>query len=226
MKKIQIVIIFLFIGLMGCSSKPDVIHYNASYSASGDNLVYVINHGWHTGFVIPSTVLYQKLPELKNRFGNTPYLEIGWGDKGFYQAKEITTGLTLRAIFWPTESVMHVVSVSEDIEKAFLQSDTAVLYLTDNELNALALFISGSFYFDKQKNIVKLKRGLYGNSQFYQAVGDYYMFNTCNKWTAKGLKSFGMDIMTTFKLSASSIMEYLKDYKKDIAEEPSEKVFH
>jgi hypothetical protein len=38
--------------------------------------------------------------------------------------------------------------------------------------------------------------------------------NTCNKWTAKGLKSAGMDISPTFKLTADSIMDYLKEYRK------------
>jgi hypothetical protein len=30
--------------------------------------------------------------------------------------------------------------------------------------------------------------------------------NTCNKWTAKGLKSAGMDISPMFKLTAGSVM--------------------
>ena len=51
--------------------------------------------------------------------------------------------------------------------------------------------------------------GIYGNSQFYKAKGDFHIFNTCNKWTAKGLESAGMKISTTFKLTAGSIMNYL-----------------
>ena len=62
--------------------------------------------------------------------------------------------------------------------------------------------------------MVELESGIYGNSQFYKGVGDFYLMNTCNKWTAKGLKSAGMDISPTFKLTADSIMDYLKDYRQ------------
>ena len=58
--------------------------------------------------------------------------------------------------------------------------------------------------------MLALKNGIYGNSQFYKGVGDYYLMNTCNKWTAKGLKSIGMDISPIFKLTADSIMTYIK----------------
>ena len=33
--------------------------------------------------------------------------------------------------------------------------------------------------------------------------------NMCNRWTAKGLKSIGMDISPTLKLTAGSVMNYL-----------------
>ncbi|MGF1760774.1 DUF2459 domain-containing protein, partial [Photobacterium sagamiensis] len=45
--------------------------------------------------------------------------------------------------------------------------------------------------------------------QFYKGVGDYHLMNTCNQWTAKGLKSTGMDISPTFKLTAGSVMKYV-----------------
>jgi hypothetical protein len=62
-------------------------------------------------------------------------------------------------------------------------------------------------YKNDKGQIVKLTKGIYVDSQFYKGVGDYYLMNTCNKWTAKGLKSAGMDISTHFKLSASSVMD-------------------
>ena len=83
------------------------------------NEVYVVNHGWHTGFVIPASGIHQLIPELKNRFGNAPYIEFGWGDNEFYQAEEISSGITLKAIFLPTASVVHAVAVSHKADKYF-----------------------------------------------------------------------------------------------------------
>jgi hypothetical protein len=43
------------------------------------NEVYVVNHGWHTGFVVPTSYIQDSIPELKQRFGNTPYIEFWMG---------------------------------------------------------------------------------------------------------------------------------------------------
>ena len=173
------------------------------------NEVYVVNHGWHTGFVIPASGIHQLIPELKNRFGNAPYIEFGWGDNEFYQAEEITSGITLKAIFLPTDSVVHVVAVTRKADKYFKHSEVGKFCLEDPEFKSLVKFISNSFYRDESGNILKLNHGIYGDSQFYKAKGDFHIFNTCNKWTAKGLESAGMNISTTFKLTAGSIMNFL-----------------
>ncbi len=173
------------------------------------NEVYVVNHGWHTGFVIPASGIHQLIPELKNRFGNAPYIEFGWGDNEFYQAEEISSGITLKAIFLPTASVVHAVAVAHKADKYFKRSEVKKFCLEDPEFKSLVKFISSSFYRDESGNILKLNHGIYGDSQFYKAKGDFHIFNTCNKWTAKGLESAGMKISTTFKLTAGSIMNYL-----------------
>ena len=202
-------ILLIIIILGGCSAKPYIVSYAEKFEGSGQNEVYVVSHGWHTGFVIPAPEIQGVMPELERRFGNTPYIEFGWGDKGFYQAKETTLGLTLRAIFWPTESVVHSVAVPQKVEEYFSNSEVAKLCLNDGELSALIGFISSSFYRDKSGNLLELQKGIYGDSKFYSGVGDFYLMNTCNRWTAKGLKSIGMDISPTLKLTAGSVMNYL-----------------
>ncbi len=176
---------------------------------SSMNEVYVVNHGWHTGFVLPSSDIQQLIPELKQRFRNAPYIEFGWGDNEFYQADEITSGITLKAIFLPTDSVVHAVAVTRRADKYFKKSEVEKFCLEDSDFKSLVKFISSSFYKDESGNILKLNQGIYGDSQFYKAKGDFHIFNTCNKWTAKGLESAGMEISTTFKLTAGSIMSYL-----------------
>ena len=206
-------ILLIIIILAGCSAKPYIVSYAEEFEGSGQNEVYVVSHGWHTGFVIPAPEIQGVIPELEQRFGNTPYIEFGWGDKGFYQAKETTLGLTLMAIFWPTESVVHSVAVPQKVEEYFSNSEVAKLCLNDGELSALIGFISSSFYRDKSGNLLELQKGIYGDSKFYSGVGDFYLMNTCNRWTAKGLKSIGMDISPTLKLTAGSVMNYLTKSK-------------
>ncbi len=199
--------------LSACSAKPHIIkHTDITVSSSKD--VYIVNHGWHTGFVVPAETIQKQLPQLKDRFENTPFIEFGWGDKGFYQAQEITSGLTVQAIFWPTDSVIHAVAVPERADGYFSNSHVEVLCLNNKQYSLLISFIENSFYRDSNGKITKLKKGIYGNSQFYKGVGDFYLMNTCNKWTAKGLRSAELDISTTFKFSAGSIMDYLSEHNK------------
>ena len=207
------VILLIIIILAGCSAKPYTVSYAEKFEGSGQNEVYVVSHGWHTGFVIPAPEIQGVIPELEQRFGDTPYIEFGWGDKGFYQAKETTLGLKLRAIFWPTDSVVHLVAVPQKVEEYFSNSEVAKLCLSEGELSALIGFISRSIFRDKSGNLLELQKGIYGDSQFYSGVGDFYLMNTCNRWTAKGLKSIGMDISPTLKLTAGSVMNYLTKAK-------------
>lgn len=214
MMKIIIITLSLLI-LTACSSKPFVIT-QTDISVSDEQEVYIVDHGWHTGFVVPAKTIQKRLPQLKQRFPKTAYIEFGWGDKGFYQAEEITSGLTLQAIFWPTESVVHAVAIPEKPDIYFPNSQVESLCLNPNQYALLVNFIENSFDRNGDGEINLLKKGIYGNSQFYKGVGDYYLMNTCNKWTAKGLKSAGFDISTTFKLTASSIMDYLSEQRKSL----------
>jgi uncharacterized protein (TIGR02117 family) len=197
-----------------CATKPYAVKYKEEVSGPAKNEVHVVSHGRHTGFVVPTTAIQTKIPELKQRFGDIPYIEFGWGDKGFYQAREITSGLTVKAIFWPTDSVVHAVAVPVIAADYFPNSEIENLCLSDREFSSLIKFISGSFYRDDSGDIQTMKKGIYGDSQFYKGVGNFYLMNTCNSWTAKGLKSTGMDITPTFKLTAGSIMNYLSKHRK------------
>ncbi len=181
------------------------------YTPTQSQPIYVVSHGWHTGFIVPADNIQTRIPRLKARFGATPFIEFGWGDKGFYQAKEITTGLTLRALFWSPGSTIHAVAVPENVHGYFANSAIATVCLNDSEYAAFIGFIADSFYKTPQGEVLELRRGIYGDSQFYEGVGRYSIFNTCNKWTAKGLQQAGLDIIPAFSLTAGSIMGYLQE---------------
>ena len=205
-----LLLLSVLILLTACSAKPHVVEITETINHTGKNKISIVSHGWHTGFVIPAQDIENKLPHLKQRFGNKPFLEFGWGDKGFYQAQEITAGLAIQAILWPTDSIVHVVSLPESPQEYFPASEVLDICLPDQGYQALLQFITNSFYHDESGNIVADVKGIYGDSQFYQGEGDYYLMNTCNKWTAKGLQSAGMDISPMFKLTATSVMNFIK----------------
>ena len=207
--KLIIILLFSLI-CSACSGKPYIVKSELKSNAIKDKSVYVVSHGWHTGFIIPADDMHKQVPELKVRFPTALYIEFGWGDKGFYQASEITTCLTLRAIFWPTDSIIHAVALTENPVTYFSGSQVEKICLNKENYRSLLLFIENSFFKSRTREVLPLKKGIYGNSQFYKAEGDYYLMNTCNKWTAKGLYSAGLDISTTFKLTSDSIMDFIE----------------
>ena len=215
-------IIFLALAIAACSGKPYVVEpVLESSDAIRSYPLFVVSHGWHTGLIIPASYLNQAIPDLKERFGDVAYYEIGWGDKGFYQAQEITIGLTLQAMFWSEGAIMHVVAVPDSPIKYFGQSEIVGTCLTNEQISSLSTFISKSFARDPQGHTVRLTQGLYGDSQFYDGEGRYYLLNTCNKWTAKGLQSAGMDISPSFSLTAGSVMTTIRSLRQQCTLAPN-----
>lgn len=206
---LAVLLVALSVPMAACNGRPYVVEMPGQYGMAGANLVSVVNHGWHTGLVVPAAQLENLLPELRARFPGAAYYELGWGDQGFYQAQEITTGLTLQAMFWSSGAALHVAAIHGAPGRYFAGAQIARLCLADPALGSLMRFIADSFYRGADGKIVALKNGIYGNSQFYAAEGRYQLLNTCNKWTAKALRSAGMDLLPAFKLTAGSVMDYL-----------------
>jgi uncharacterized protein (TIGR02117 family) len=200
--------------LGGCSTKPYSIDSPGPSDGQGKHAVYIVSHGWHSGIVIDAQQALTKLPGLRNRFSNAEKIEFGWGDEGFYQAGEVTSGLTLKALFWPTATVMHAVAVPRNVSAYFSSSEVRRLCLSDSGLLSLISFIGSSFERSSSGQLLPLNQGLYGDSQFYTGVGTFHFMNTCNKWTAKALKSAGMDINPAFKLTSDSIMRTIESYNQ------------
>ncbi len=220
MHKIALIAFMMVMNMVaGCSGKPYVVkaspELTAQWGVEKGVEIEVVSHGWHTGLVLPASKIIRHMPQLQQRFAGMPYLEFGWGDKGFYQAKEITSGLTMQAMFVPTESVMHVVGLEVRAKQAFPESEVKKSCVRVEHYAALLEFITQSFARDEQGKLIPTKSGIYGDSQFYTGQGEYYAMNTCNKWTAKALMSAGQELSSLFKLTAGSVMSAMEEKSCD-----------
>jgi uncharacterized protein (TIGR02117 family) len=207
--------IFLLL-LSACSTKPHIVKTTEIIVPAATE-IFVIRDGWHTGFVIPSATIQSRLPELVSRFGNTPYIEFGWGDRGYYQTDDKSLGLMLKAVLWPTDAIVYTRAIPEDPELYLADSEIEPLCLENRQFALLVSFIENSFYKDEEGNLVFSQDGLVENSQFFKGVGDYYLFNTCNTWTARGLKSAGQNISPAFKIQAGSVMRSVAKNTPEVA---------
>lgn len=193
---------------LGCSSMTE--WQNLPTSATDQHTLYVVSHGWHTGIVLNGNDLGESLLPIEKQFGKHHYYEIGWGDKGFYQAKEITISLILDAVFLPTESVMHVVAFNATPASYFTQSEVVPLIISSKGLLNLQKFLAASFSRNDQGEILQIGSGIYGNSLFFNSDTPYHLMHTCNTWVAEALAVTGAPVSGFLTLRARSVISQVK----------------
>lgn len=167
--------------------------------------VYLVSHGMHAGLAIPADELAERarrngwasLAEVAERFGFQAYLEIGWGDEGFYRGvptyADITLVESLRALFRPgNPSVLHVVGFRWGSPRAtYPMLEQRAVPLTEAGFERLLAHVEASFARDGG-NLRELGPGHYGPSLFYAARGTFSILNLCNHWAADALDAAGV----------------------------------
>lgn len=148
---------------------------------------FLVSHGWHAGIVIRLRDPPEHfLPERRD-FPEAEYLEFGWGDRDFYQAREFSLPLAMQAAFTSRSSVLHVVGFRDEPSRYFVCSELVEFRLSSRQLEQLASFVHTTFAREGSDAVAPLGRGLYGESRFYPASGRFHLFNTCNTWAANAL---------------------------------------
>lgn len=153
--------------------------------------VYLVRHGWHTGLVLRVADVPNTSPLVRD-FPGAEHLEIGWGDRDYYPAADPSVWMAMRALFWPTPSVLHVAGFRGTPQAYFPNSEIVVLTLSQSGFDRLHARLRESFEFDAAGNPVVLGPGLYGTSRFYASRESFHVFNTCNVWTAEVLREAGV----------------------------------
>jgi uncharacterized protein (TIGR02117 family) len=164
-----------------------------------------MSNGFHTGLLLRTEdVPRDAWPEV-DAIPDHPWVEVGWGSEIFYRAKKITAPVVIGA-FLPNPSVLHVVGWDDPPEEMFTAGDLIRLQVEDARFADLCRYIHGSYVLDEQQDPQDLGPGIYGDSRFFRARGKYYFPNTCNVWTAKGLKTAGLPIIPELCGAADAVL--------------------
>lgn len=142
-------------------------------------------------------------------FPAATWLEVGWGDRAFYQAREPTLGMALRAAFG-SASVLHVVAVEGPLETFFGGAEIVELALSHEGMTALIRFVAATVARGGGARAAPLGPGRYGRSAFYPARGTYSLLNTCNTWVAEALEAAGCGVAPSLATTAEGLMSQVR----------------
>jgi len=181
------------------------------HNHSSVKTVHVVHYSWHSGIIIKKSDIPAYLIPEKADFPRAEFIEIGWGNKAFYQAQEFKLDVAMKALFIPGPSVMYVYGFNNQPAKEYLNAKIATLYFSSVSFNQLLRTINDTFDRKGQERAPATLILTDRNARFYDALGSYSVANTCNIWTAKVLKSGGVPVSTSmYSMSAYSVMSQIE----------------
>jgi deoxyribonuclease V len=143
-------------------------------------------------------------PERED-FPDAEYLEVGWGERDFYQAPRGTFWLGLKAALWANDSVLHVGAFSGPPAAYFFGSEVAEIALSTRGFDALVAFVANAHARTVDGRAIALGPGRYGHSRFYLGR-ERYVLTTCNVWTVRALRAGGLPVTPLWALTAANVM--------------------
>jgi uncharacterized protein (TIGR02117 family) len=193
-------------GLLATACLGPVRELDPARSGEATTTVYVVGHGWHSGIVIRRDQIPSEAWPEHGRFPPAPFLEVGWGDRAFYQSPDAGVGPALRAAFASGGSVLHVAGLGRPPAELFTRAEVVAVELSGRGVEALARFVSRAYTRDLSGDPIDLGPGLYPGSRFYAATGRYSLLYTCNSWIAEALRAGGCPITPAWALTAGNLL--------------------
>jgi uncharacterized protein (TIGR02117 family) len=168
--------------------------------------IYVVSHGYHSGIVVRRAATEEVASRKDNtallavarRFPSYQWIEVGWGDEGFYRSVPDVAALSLklavRALLLPgNRSVVHVVGLNVHPRAAFPKSEMVRIDLTAEGFSHMLDRLDASIArIGEDGGPEDLGVGLYGPSKFFRSVDTFSIFNVCNHWVARLLSAAGL----------------------------------
>ncbi|MEC5387433.1 TIGR02117 family protein [Uliginosibacterium sp. H3] len=160
---------------------------------------YVISNGVHADLVLPIrsdvfdwTEIFPAR-DIPTPLPATRYIAIGWGDREFYlhtrEIADITVSRALAALSGRHRSLIHVTR----LESLDFVSNRYALPLTRGQYQALILYIRQTLILGADGAATPIAGYHYGTDDaFYEARGKYSLFNTCNTWIGRALRTAGV----------------------------------
>lgn len=180
-----------------------LIPVNGNVAPGGDVVVYLENNGVHTDIVVPTKterIDWSKVAPPGDTAGKMEgeYIAFGWGSRDFYlnfpswsdvlRHPLRTLCIVPRAISGLGGTALHV----RYVYKPIVGADCRRLVLSVSQYDALVKYILESGKRNDAGCFVRIPHDGYGyNDVFYEGMGRYSPFFTCNTWANSALNACG-----------------------------------
>jgi uncharacterized protein (TIGR02117 family) len=155
--------------------------------------IYVSSISWHTGIVVPVDIFPEDIWPEKQKYSDAAYLEIGWGDADYFPSRSFNPWYALKAIVWPTSSVIQIKPIYGKVEAFYPNTNVAEIDISKEQMQNLRKYLLGEFELGHNGKIIPVTAGPSG-SYFYKGSSSYYFPKNSNVWAAKALKEAGFSI--------------------------------
>lgn len=174
---------------------------SSGHAQSGQERItlYLRSNGVHTDIVVPTVDAEQDWSAVfpgNHTHNGLPerWLAIGWGDKNFYLNTptwaDLSAKTALKAAFGLSSAAIHTTYYAdmEDCDRC------AKLTVSREQYRALIRYIRASLQWQNGQTVWIETDSVYGrNDAFYEAMGTYHLFYSCNTWANNALKAMDAD---------------------------------
>ncbi len=160
-----------------------------------DITIYILSNGIHTDIVVPTTTehinwnTYVQYKHTSSQNTGFKYLGFGWGDKGFYLNTptwdDLTFSTAFKAATGLSSSAVHCTYHHQLKETDFCKK----ISISKEDYILLVAYIKASFQ-EQNLSPIHIPNNYYGETDaFYEGIGTYSLFYTCNTWANQALKA-------------------------------------
>lgn len=176
-----------------------LVPVNNDFRPTQDGIkLYLSSTAVHSDVIVP---VNNSVVNWADRFRNANFLgditdqthvSFGWGDRGFFLETRTWDDLKLsvaaNAILLPSRSCVHVSYMRPEY-----YSNLKSVTVSKKQYERLVGFIDKTMRKDSDQQYLQIKGYAYSsNDAFFEALGRYHLFNTCNSWVGRALRETGV----------------------------------
>lgn len=192
---------------------PAAADWACGATESSCKSVFIVHGGWHAAIVLyAEDISLANVPEMVD-FPQVRFIEFSWGDKDYFPDPHAGPFTAIKAAFWSSGSVLHLVGFTEAIARFYPGAEIIALQFAAPAYGKLVSYLSQTFSRPEPGVAASSRAGLYPDSRFYPATRQFALWNTCNTWVAEALAAGGFPISPSFVITAGQLSEEISKIK-------------